>query len=158
MRRDTENPLILAWLRYQLLFDWLELPFDADSPPGVPWGPGSSHFYEGVVQRGEEGKREKREGEKSGNSFRRFVCLTERRERENLGLKIEGGERKSEITPWPPKAAEKMINAPSPGSLAFSPLSSIKVCSPSVDSILERFFRMSQIAWLLHYFDSKFVL
>ena len=43
---------------------------------------------------GGEGKREKREGEKSGNSFRRFVisCLIERRERENLGLEIEGGE------------------------------------------------------------------
>ena len=45
--------------------------------------------------RGGRGKREKREGEKSGNSFRRFVisCLIERRERENLGLKIEGGGR-----------------------------------------------------------------
>ena len=46
---------------------------------------------------------------KKSNSCRRFVisCLIERRERENLGLEIEGGRGKRETTLWPPKAAGK---------------------------------------------------
>ena len=69
-------------------------------------------FSEGQEGQGvEEGEGEggKRKAKNPGNSFRRFVisCLIERRERENLGLKIEGGRWKREITLWPPKAAEK---------------------------------------------------